>query len=78
MITTLRLIWIKLNRFLKTINTPIKIFNMLDHDKLQTLPDGDLRAFLKELEKDANFIEGLLAVRKAMANLNKQDNSPEH
>ena len=36
---------------------------MLDHDKLKTLPDGDLKAFLKELERDAEFIREQLLQR---------------
>ena len=39
---------------------------MLDHDKLKNLPDGDLKAFLKDLERDVDFIKGQLTIRQAM------------
>ena len=39
---------------------------MLDHDKLKTLPDGELKAFLKELERDAEFIRGQLIIRQTL------------
>lgn len=36
---------------------------MLDHDKLKTLPDGELKAYLKELKMDTEFIEEQLMSR---------------
>jgi hypothetical protein len=49
---------------------------MLDHDKLKNLPDGELRAFLKELEADVDFIKKTLGSRKKIYYCTVCQNNP--